>query len=67
MTKAFKGYDVFVGEVIPVLKRLRYQIEHVQGEGIRTLQSEVLVQIDRFVLSSCLFRVFTYSWSYYLE
>ena len=58
-TKACEGDNVFVGELIPVLKKLRYQNEQVQGEGIRKLESEVLAQIDRIVLSSCIFRGFT--------
>ena len=48
-TKAAEGDSVSVAEVIPLLKRLKHEMEHLDAAGIRTFRSEVLAQIDRCV------------------
>ena len=38
-----------MAEVIPQLKKLRYEIENVSGAGIGTLKSEVLRHMYRLI------------------
>ena len=64
-TKAAEGDTVSIGEVIPLLKKLKHEVDNVDGRGIGTLKSEVLAQMEKYVLHTyigfCPFLAFTNS------
>ena len=61
-TKAAEGDTVSIGEVIPLLKKLKHEVDNVDGRGIGTLKSEVLAQTHRwrstYYIGFCPFHAF---------
>ena len=48
-TKAAEGDNVSISDVIPLVKKLKHEVQQTQGAGIGTLKNSLLDNIDRFV------------------